>query len=263
MYYTKSGRITSHMSLIPTYHYWVFFIDNFSCFKAVYLLKHQSETFAAFKQFKAWAENLTSERMGSLHNNKGGVYMSREFKAFCIDHGIQRQHTVRNRPQQNGVAERANRTIEEGIISLLYESGMSPSFWGEAMASFIHVSNRMTTTLLQGATPYETFYGSKPDLSHLCIWGCIAYVLIQRDKRPLESLGVYMEKCIFVEYPQGFKGWKFYNPLTRQVLILEHANFDEHFFMNQKHSAPYLPSFHPESLLESLFPPTHFPIILD
>ena len=99
--------------------------------------------------------------------------------------------------------------------------------------------------------------------SHLCIWGCTAYVLIQRDKRPLGSLGAHMAKCIFIGYPQGFKGWKFYNPLTRQVLILEHANFDEHFFMNQKHSAPYLPSSHPESLLESLFPPTHFPIILD
>jgi hypothetical protein len=160
----------------------VSFIDDFPCFKAVYLLKCKSETFAAFKQFKAWAENITGERMGSLHDNKGGEYMFREFETFCIDHGIQRQYTVMKRPQQNGVAERANRMIEEGIISLLYESGMLPSFWGEAMALFIHVSNRVTTTSLQGATPYKAFYGSKPDLSHLCIWGCTAYVLIQRDK---------------------------------------------------------------------------------
>jgi hypothetical protein len=137
------------------------------------------------------------------------------FEAFCINHGIQRQHTVRNRPQQNGVAERTNRTIEEGVISMLYESGMPPSFWGEAMASFIHVSNRVTTTSLQGSTPYEAFYGSKPDLSHLRVWGCIAYVLIQKDKRPLGSLGAHMEKCIFIGYVQGYKGWKFYNPVTK------------------------------------------------
>jgi len=110
------------------YRYWVSFIDDFSCFKAVCLLKRKSETFGTFKQFKAWAENLTGERMGSLRDDKGGVYMSREFEAFCIDHGIQRQHTVRNSPQQNGIAERANRTIEEGVISMLYESGMPPSF---------------------------------------------------------------------------------------------------------------------------------------
>ena len=82
---------------------------------------------------------------------------------------------------------------------------MPPSFWGEAMASFIHVSNRVTTTSLQGSTPHEAFYRSKPDLSHLRIWGCTAYVLIQKDKQPLGSLGAHMEKCIFIGYAQGYK----------------------------------------------------------
>ena len=95
--------------------------------------------------------------------------------------------------------------MEEGIISMLYESGMPHSFWGEALSSFIHVSNRFTTTTLQGATPHEAFIEAKPDLSHLRVWGCTAYVLIQRDKCPLGSLGVHMEKCIFIEYPQGYK----------------------------------------------------------
>ena len=86
---------------------------------------------------------------------------------FCIDHGIQRQHTARNRPQQNGIAERANRTMEEGVISMLYESRMAPSFWGEALASFIHVSNKVTTVALSDKTPHEAFYGVKPDVSRL------------------------------------------------------------------------------------------------
>ena len=50
--------------------------------------KQKSETFDAFKQFKAWAENITGQKLGTLHNDKGGEYMSREFEAFCIDHGI-------------------------------------------------------------------------------------------------------------------------------------------------------------------------------
>ena len=154
------------------YRYWITFIDDHSRFKAVYLLKRKSEAFAAFKQFRAWAENVTGERLGSLRDDKGGEYMSREFEAFCIDHGIQRQHSVRNRPQQNGVAERANRTMEEAIISMLYESGMPTT----------------------------------------------AYVLIQKDKRPLGSLGSHMNKCIFIGYPQGYKAWKFYNPDTKKVI---------------------------------------------
>ena len=85
-------KVSTHQG----YRYWVSFIDDCSRFKAVYLLKQKSETFDAFKQFKAWAENVTGQRPGTLRDDKGGEYMSREFNAFCIDHGIQRQHTARN-----------------------------------------------------------------------------------------------------------------------------------------------------------------------
>ena len=156
-------KVSTHQG----YCYWVTFINDFSRFKAVYLLKQKSETFAAFKQFKAWAENVTGHRLGCLHDDKGGEYMSREFEAFCIDHGIQRQHSAQNRPQQNGVAKRANRTLEEGVISMLYESGMAPSFWGEALAAFVHVHNRITTSALPDSTPHESFLGTKLDVSML------------------------------------------------------------------------------------------------
>ena len=111
--------------------------------------------------------------------------------------------------------------------------------------------------ILQLQEPHFTrhFIGAKPDLSHLHVWGSTAYVLIQRDKHPLGSLGVHMEKCIFIGYPQGYMGWKFYNPDTKKVLISERADFDEHFFMLQKHSVPHLPSHRPESLLETPSPP--------
>jgi hypothetical protein len=108
------------------------------------------------------------------------------------------------------------------------------------MASFIHISNRVTTTSLQGSTPHEAFYRNKPNLSHLRVWGCTAYVLIQNDKRPFGSLEVHMEKkCIFIGYVQGYRGWKFYNPLTKQTLISECAGFDEHFFIHQRHTASF------------------------
>ena len=71
--------------------------------------------------------------------------------------------------------------------------------------------------------------GSKPDLSHLRVWGCTAYVHVQKDKRS-SSLGSHMEKCVFIGYPTGYKGWKFYNPTTKKVIISERAEFDERFF---------------------------------
>ena len=73
-------------------------------------------------------------------------------------------------------------------------------------------------------TPYELWHHKKPDVSHLRIWGCTAYAHVQKDKRT--GIGSYMEKCVFVGYPDGYKGWTFYNPTTKRTVISERAEFD-------------------------------------
>ncbi|KIN92923.1 hypothetical protein M404DRAFT_172306, partial [Pisolithus tinctorius Marx 270] len=97
------------------YKYWVTFIDDFSRFRFVLPLKAKSD------------------------------YMSKAFDDFTTQCSIQRQHTVRNRPQQNGVAERANRLLSERITTMLDESGLPKAFWGECLASLVHVWNRCPT----------------------------------------------------------------------------------------------------------------------
>ena len=92
-------------------------------------------------------------RVAALQDDKGGEYMSKEFEQFCIEHGIARRHTVRNRPQQNGVAERCNRTLGEGITAMLQDAGLPLSFWGEALASLVHVLNREPTSIAPDTTP--------------------------------------------------------------------------------------------------------------
>ena len=154
--------------------------------------------------------------------------MSNAFLDFTTQCGIERQHTVRARPQQNGVAERANRVLSERLTTMLDESGLPKAFWGECLAALVHVWNRCPTEAVRGATPYELWNGRKPDVSHLRVWGCTAYVHVQKDKRP--GLGSHMEKCVFIGYPQGYKGWKFYNPTTKKTVIAERADFDERYF---------------------------------
>ena len=157
--------------------------------------------------------------------------MSNEFIAFLDSCGIEKQYTVHNRPQQNGVAEHANRTLAERITAMLDESGLSKRYWVECLAALIHVLNRCpTSSLLEDITPFEIWYKKKPDADHLRVWECVAYVHVQRDK--CSSLGSCMEKCIFIGYPEGYKGWKFYNPQTKKVIISERADFDEHYTYN-------------------------------
>jgi gag-polypeptide of LTR copia-type/Integrase core domain/GAG-pre-integrase domain len=106
------------------FNYWITFIDDHSRFKVVIPLKKKSDSFGAFKTFKAYAENATGMTLKAFRCDKGGEYMSREFIDLLDKCGVVCQYTVRNRPQQNGVAERANRTLVERITAMLAESGL-------------------------------------------------------------------------------------------------------------------------------------------
>ena len=219
-------------STMSGYRYWITFIDDYTRFRAVMFLKTKDQAFDAFRRYKAYAENHLSAKIQSMRCDKGGEYMSTEFINFMLENGITRQYTVRARPQQNGVAERANRTIEEHVVAMLEESRLPPSFLGQAVAAYVHIWNRCSTTSLDSKTPYELWHGKKPDVSHLQVWGCTAYVHIQKDKRT--GIRSHMEKCVFIGYPEGYKGWMFYNPTTKRTVISERAEFDERYFPGLK-----------------------------
>ena len=89
-------------------YYWVTFVNENSWFRAAIPLKKKSDTFDAFKQFKAWAKNQLGIKIKAFREDKDGEYMSTEFQKFLDSCGIERQHTCRNRPQQSRVAEHTN-----------------------------------------------------------------------------------------------------------------------------------------------------------
>src|SRR5215510_15737116 len=108
------------------YKYWALFKDDYTRLRCVIPMKKKADTFGAFKVFKAFVENLFDCKIKTIRDDKGGEYMSKEFEEFCLEHGIERQHTTRNRPQQNGDAERDNRIFGERITAMLAESGLPP-----------------------------------------------------------------------------------------------------------------------------------------
>lgn len=100
-----------------------------------------------------------------------------------------------------------------------------------------------TSTLTTAGTPYEAWHKQKPDISNFCVFGCTAYVHVQKDKRT--GIGSHMQKCIFVGYPQDYKGWRFYNPVTRRFIISERAEFDERYYPGLKRTNTGPPTFDP------------------
>ncbi|KAH9670830.1 hypothetical protein KPL70_017126 [Citrus sinensis] len=115
-------------------NYFILFIDDFSRKTWVYFLKQKSEVFEAFKKFKAAVEKESEYQIKAMRSDRGGEFTSKEFLEFCEANGIQRPLTVPRSPQQNGVAERKNRTILDMARSMLKSKRLPKEFWAEAVA---------------------------------------------------------------------------------------------------------------------------------
>ena len=105
--------------------YWVTLIDDYSRYCFVTPIAAKSDVFEAFNRFKAFAENQSERKLKTLRNDKGDEYMSNAMAKFTAHCGNSHQHTVRPHPQQNGVAERANRLLSECITAILDELGLA------------------------------------------------------------------------------------------------------------------------------------------
>ncbi|RXW14342.1 hypothetical protein EST38_g11515 [Candolleomyces aberdarensis] len=112
----------------------------------------------------------------------------------------------------------------EDVTATLAQANLPVRFWGRCLATQVKVWNCLPTASLPDKTPFEAWFGRKPDLSRFRVFGCTAYVFVQKDKhKKLES---HMQKCIFVGYPPDYSAWTFYNPVTREFIISECAEFD-------------------------------------
>jgi IS30 family transposase len=195
--------------------YYIIFIDDYSRKTCLYLLKSKYEVFSKFQEFKAEIKNLTNKKIKTLRIDNGGEYTSKEFIEFCKSAGIRRELTVPHNPQQNGVAERKNRSIEEMVKSVLNDQGLSMFLWGEAIMMAIYVQNKIPHHILKDMTPEEAFSGKKPKIENLRIFGCPVYSHIPKDKRnKLEPLG---KKGVFVGYSDSSKEYRTYIPKQHKI----------------------------------------------
>lgn len=135
--------------------YYITFMDDFTHFTVVYPLKHKSDALMMFKKYEALATTHFSNRLVCLRCDNGGEYTSKIFLQLCEDKGIQLQCTTPYTPQQNGLAERLNRTITEKCRTLLLDSGLNKELWNEAIRTSAYILNRSPTTALHGKTPFE------------------------------------------------------------------------------------------------------------
>ena len=134
--------------------YFITFIDDCSRYTYIYLLKHKDEAFHVFKAFKAEVENQLGKIIKILRSDRGGEYFPNDFNEFCEQNGIIHESSAPRTPQQNGLAERKNRTFLEMVNAMLMHAKLPYSLWGEALFSACHILNRIPSKKLK-TSPYE------------------------------------------------------------------------------------------------------------
>lgn len=181
----------------------------------IYFLRNKGEVAEKFEEFKNLVENLTGRKIKAVQSDNGTEFRNKRMTSIFKDAGIQQRLTTPYTPQQNGVAERRNRTLVESARCMLLESGMPNSFWAEAIATANYIRNRCITKALPDGTPYERWTKKQPDVSHLRTFGERVFIL---DKTPnkgkFEPRGL---QGIFVGYPENSKGYRVWIPSERKI----------------------------------------------
>lgn len=216
----------------PTSHdgkrYVLTFIDDYTHFTVAYTMKYKSELFHYFKIYEAMAGAFFNNRLSRFRCDNGGEYISSEIKEFFEKNGIQFEFTIRYTPQQNGVAERMNRSIIERARSMILGCNLGKVFWSEAVLTAVYLINRSPTTALEGKIPAQIWYGRKQNLTKLKVFGCTAFLKI-----PKELVGGKFDskskKCYFVGY--CINGYRLWCPQERKIYFGHDVIFDEHKFI--------------------------------
>lgn len=205
--------------------FFLLFVDDYSKMTFIYFLKHKNEVFQRFKDFKAMVENQQNRKIKILRTDNGGEFCNVVMDNFLANEGIIHQRTTAYAPEQNGVSERANRTVVEKGRCLLFEAKLEKKFWAEAVHTAVYLKNRCVTSSLVNKTPYEVWYQRKPDLSHVRLFGSPVMVHVPKEQRL--KWDKKAKPFILVGYSDTVKGYRVYDPKKnivtekRDIIVME------------------------------------------
>ncbi|GJS58219.1 putative ribonuclease H-like domain-containing protein [Tanacetum coccineum] len=224
---------TLHMDLFgPTFvksinhaSYCLVITDDCTRFSWVFFLATKDETSGILQNFIRQIENQLNHRVKIIRSDNGTEFKNRDMLEFCGNKGIKQEYSNARTPQQNGVAERMNRTLIEAARTMLADSLLPTTFWAEAVSTACYIFNRVRVTKPQNKTPYELLFGHKPIISYIRPFGCHVTIL-----DTLSVLGKFDGKCdkgFLVGYSLNSKAFRVYNLVTKKVEVNLHVKFLE------------------------------------
>ncbi|MCH79544.1 gag-protease polyprotein [Trifolium medium] len=195
-------------------------VDDFSRFTWIEFFKEKSESFEAFKELCLQLQREKNTVIIRIRNDHGKEFENASFLDFCASEGIKHEFSTPITPQQNGVVERKNRTIQESARVMLHAKHLPYHFWAEAMNTACYIHNRVTLRTGTTTTLYELWKGRKPTVKHFHVFGSTCYILNDREHR--RKMDPKSEEGIFLGYSTNSRAYRVYN--IRSKVIMESIN---------------------------------------
>ena len=195
IYSDIGGPLTKSMN--SGYRFYVFFIDKKSKYKWIYYLHSKDELKKKFQLFQNKIKLEFGKNIGILKSDRGGEYLDGDFSMYLNSCGVIQETTAPYSQWQNGVAERANRTIKDMARTMLIAAKLPAALWTFAMDMAVYLSNRLANSSLpKNISSYQSLYNRRPDLKHIHPFGCDVYVPIddtlRTDLEPKSNLRYYL-----------------------------------------------------------------------
>ena len=206
--------------------------DEFTGYAWCFFLRKKKQAPASVQDFFALVERQHDTPIKGLRSDRGGEFLSVEFVRWLTARGVSHQLTAPYTPQQNGMCERANRTLTSKARSMLQAAGLPKRFWEHALRYSVWTTNRVPSRRLrEHGSPYEALNGRRPDVSAAKVFGCLAHVWVP-DTSKRRKMDSRADLGVFLGMAEDTKGWEFWLPDTGEVnRISRNAYFHERQFL--------------------------------
>ncbi|CAB0040564.1 unnamed protein product [Trichogramma brassicae] len=204
--------------------FFVTFMDDATGYRYIYFLKHKADVFDKFKEFERTIANKFGKPISTLRSDNGREYDNSKMLDYMKSKGIKFETSAPYTPQQNGKAERSNRTVIECARTMLLSSGLEQSLWAEAVNCAVYLLNRVTMSSCQsGVTAFEAWTGHKPNIEHAKAFGSTCYIHV--PKQFTTKFDARAKEGILVGYERESRNFRVYDPKNRKVQVSRHVVF--------------------------------------
>lgn len=202
--------------------YFISLIDDHTRKSWLICLQSRKDLYKFVNEWMKVVELDSGEKVTLFRCDNAKEYQ--KFEQLVRSEGIQMEYTTPYTPEQNGVAERFNRTIVQMVRSMLTWAELPHTFWGEAAVTANYLRNLLPTSA-NDKSPEEAWTGHKPNIRHLRTFGCLVYVYIPSENRA--KLDRVSFQGIFVGYHSSHQ-YRVYKPKRRRVEWHTSVKFLEH-----------------------------------